>query len=340
MAHVEVTFSPAAELVQAAVHGAVSAGASRQTAAAVACAALRCLCMPGQPEENGDKVAIAVDASIVDRLRAIEPTLQAQKLAASSTGRDCHSARRLVADVDHLRANVARHAGFNSDKKVTDYSHKELKQIQRGGKRVRGARLAKVSDNESATSSSDITVASTTTASIDEGAADDDGEVFAALTFLTDFENVGALKSSSGLAWQPKRSFVVGAQAANCAETSNGSAAVASYQASKEGTDGILNRSTRCEGCGIPLWALRKWGCVCSNTDASDLVSTEEASCDGSNDSSSGGADEDPQHPSSDSDTIVDYGLSQGRDNKWVTLRCGIGLFPHGHFLDRIPVPQ
>ena len=75
-----------------------------------------------------------VDELVDDRLNLIRPVLHAQTLAGLETGENPHTAKGLVDDEKILRANSARHAGFNKDKLISKTTDKELKHLQRSGR--------------------------------------------------------------------------------------------------------------------------------------------------------------------------------------------------------------
>ena len=105
----------------------VSAGASRQVAAAVASALWR-LQVAGLSACSEDDTVVA--NNVRDRLDAIAPAFRAQECEAGSTGRSPHSAKNLVPPGVHLRANAARHVGFGSD--FSSMDDKTIRKLQRG----------------------------------------------------------------------------------------------------------------------------------------------------------------------------------------------------------------
>jgi len=78
-----------------------------------------------------DMVDIKVPRSIADRLLALAPALHAQKVHARQVGCNVHSSRGIVDPCIHLRANVARHAGFDRDDDVRELSASDLRRLQR-----------------------------------------------------------------------------------------------------------------------------------------------------------------------------------------------------------------
>jgi len=78
-----------------------------------------------------DLVQIKVPRCIADRLTALSPALLAQKLNAKECGKNVHSSRLVADPVTHLRANVAKHAGFQSDVDICSLSPRSLRSLQR-----------------------------------------------------------------------------------------------------------------------------------------------------------------------------------------------------------------
>ena len=88
----------------------------------------------GEPEAPYD-IAGPVNATVSDRLNLLKPVLQAQATHGLTQGRDCHSAAGLVPHESVVRASVAKHAGFDNPKLISEMSKKEVRAVQRGATR-------------------------------------------------------------------------------------------------------------------------------------------------------------------------------------------------------------
>ena len=109
---------PQVELAERLLGAAVQAGGSRQVVSAVAATLWR-LALRQYDE---------MEASLDDRVRALEPVLRAQEVAARN-GHPQHTARGLVPGTQALRANAARHI-FGPD--FGKSSNGDMKRLQRG----------------------------------------------------------------------------------------------------------------------------------------------------------------------------------------------------------------
>jgi len=112
----------------------VSAGAPRQTAAAVAAALWRLLA--GTPSADHRVIEPMVgtygdDLELKDRLAAVSDVLQAQ-LAASRAGLPAHSCQGLVDHATKVKRNVALHGFGDLGDRFSALSPAELRRLQRG----------------------------------------------------------------------------------------------------------------------------------------------------------------------------------------------------------------
>ena len=89
-----------------------------------------------------------VSAEVGGRLTAIAPVLVAQSVASKATGFNHHSSRTLVTADTHLRANVARHAGFESGVDISTCSPSELRALQRNRSACRASGGTPLQDNQ------------------------------------------------------------------------------------------------------------------------------------------------------------------------------------------------
>ena len=71
-------------------------------------------------EQAPEAIAEEVEATVSDRLQLLRPVLAAQATHGLSTGSDRHSPTGLMHHDAILKANVARHAGFDDPKLVSE----------------------------------------------------------------------------------------------------------------------------------------------------------------------------------------------------------------------------
>ena len=72
------------------------------------------------------------DALVDDRLAALRPVIEAQTMAGLATGTPQHRPPASVPTTTRLRANAARHIGFELDCHLSDLSTQEIRAMQRG----------------------------------------------------------------------------------------------------------------------------------------------------------------------------------------------------------------
>ena len=82
-----------------------------------------------------ESTPLDIAATVADRLELLRPVLLAQAQHGLASGQDCRSPAGLTAHESIVRANVARHAGFNDNKLISEMSAKDLRQLQRGKKK-------------------------------------------------------------------------------------------------------------------------------------------------------------------------------------------------------------
>ena len=85
------------------------------------------------PEPLAEAVGHSVDA----RLAALRPVLIAQATEGLATGVNHHSPAGLASPESIVRANVARHSGFDNPKLVSEMSKGDLRRCQRGSRKQR-----------------------------------------------------------------------------------------------------------------------------------------------------------------------------------------------------------
>eukprot|EP00746_Dinoflagellata_sp_MGD_P011296 gnl/MRDRNA2_/MRDRNA2_123632_c0_seq1.p1 gnl/MRDRNA2_/MRDRNA2_123632_c0~~gnl/MRDRNA2_/MRDRNA2_123632_c0_seq1.p1 ORF type:complete len:330 (-),score=74.12 gnl/MRDRNA2_/MRDRNA2_123632_c0_seq1:85-1011(-) len=126
--------SSQAELAMSMMIGVVHGGASRHVAAAVAAAIMRC---KADLHKHVCDDADLIIEDVQQRMQAIIPALAAQSKAARSSGVNVHSARGLITPEQNLRANAAKHVGFETEKPFAQMTNQELRRRQRRGKKSR-----------------------------------------------------------------------------------------------------------------------------------------------------------------------------------------------------------
>jgi hypothetical protein len=132
-------------VVTAMFKGLSAGGATRHVVAAAAAAVLRTLQRDGLQLLHTEPVVLQavpmqaklepgdaqLESLLLDRLAMIAPALRAQ-VAAGLLGCNCHSAKGLVEPEVALRANVAKHASFETGDLLSRLPAAELRRRQRG----------------------------------------------------------------------------------------------------------------------------------------------------------------------------------------------------------------
>jgi hypothetical protein len=116
-----------------ALEAVAAAGASRQVVAATLAAVVRL-----RRERLGDKLPDEIEALVGSRLEALRPVLRAQTLAGLASGQPQHRPPEAVSPAVRLRANAARHLGFELGVPLCSLSDAELRRAQRGSRSQAG----------------------------------------------------------------------------------------------------------------------------------------------------------------------------------------------------------
>lgn len=123
--------SPVYDAVRAVADAVLAAKCSARISSSLVAAAVRAAVSLPPNDVHHEK--LHVDDLVDDRLNMIRPVLHAQAVHGLQTGLSPHSARGLVPDVDCLRANAARHVGFDREDPLSSVPARQLKNLQRGG---------------------------------------------------------------------------------------------------------------------------------------------------------------------------------------------------------------
>jgi hypothetical protein len=108
--------------------GLAKGAASRQVVAAAAAAIFRC-------SAEHSKCQSETEGLVQDRLGLIAKALHAQVAVGLATGTNFHSASSLVHPSTLLRANAAKHQGFQNRELLSEVPDRELRKRQRGSRR-------------------------------------------------------------------------------------------------------------------------------------------------------------------------------------------------------------
>jgi hypothetical protein len=109
-----------------ALEAVAAAGASRQVVAATLAAVVRL-----RRERLGDRLPKDVEALVGSRLEALRPVLRAQTVAGLVSGQPQHRPPEAVWPAMRLRANAARHLGFELSVPLSSLSDADLRRAQR-----------------------------------------------------------------------------------------------------------------------------------------------------------------------------------------------------------------
>ena len=117
---------PASQMALDMLTAIVTASASRQVVAAAVSALWRL--------ENADTSEMdnQIDKLVGSRLDALRPVLAAQTLEGLTTGLPQHGPPDYVSTSLRLRANAARHVGFEGGRTLSEISNREIRALQRG----------------------------------------------------------------------------------------------------------------------------------------------------------------------------------------------------------------
>ena len=117
-----------AAFIEAMFLGLAKGAASRQVVAAAAAAIFRCSAEYGKCQSE-------IEGLVQDRLGLIAKALHAQVAVGLATGTNFHSASSIVHPSTLLRANAAKHHGFQNRELLSEVPDRELRKRKRGSRR-------------------------------------------------------------------------------------------------------------------------------------------------------------------------------------------------------------